>query len=1026
MKQLSLFGLFFALLFFTTQEATARPFRVQYIPNGPNMPTSDCSTCHIRPSGGNTRTPFGELLRFGPNLVDNGGAGDDKTFMVLPPGVPDVFPQNYVPNWGAALAATDPDGDGFTTGQELGDPTGLVWNVIISSIDVSTQTFTGSRETDPTTAPTRPGQSNDALFDNANPIPTIVPLNTSGDVTPLLFARPECGNGRGEGDDNANGVEACDDNNASDGDGCNSTCAVIEIGFSCVGTGVTSCAPICGDNLLRSNANRTEVCDDNNASDGDGCNSTCEVIEIGFSCVGTGAASCTPICGDNLLRSNANRTEVCDDNNASDGDGCNSACEVIEIGFSCVDTGAASCTPICGDNLLRNNANRTEVCDDNNASDGDGCNSTCEVIEIGFSCVDTGAASCAPICGDSLVRSNVNGLEVCDDGCLSGVAGICESGTDDGDGCRFDCTLEDCGDGFTDPQEQCDDGNNNNNNDGCLNGCIAATCGDGFIFNQNGGTEQCDDTNGNNTDSCTNACQNPRCGDGFTQPGIGETCDDANASDTDACLTTCFIATCSDGFIHAGVEACDDSNIVAGDGCRADCVGLEVCGDGQLDAAAGEQCDDGNTNNADACIIDAASGALCEIAICGDSFTQIGVEQCDDGNTNNADACIIDAASGALCEIASCGDSFTQTGTEQCDDGNIVAGDGCRADCAGDESCGDGQLDTVASELCDDNNTLDGDGCRADCLGDESCGDGQLDTVAGEVCDDGNIQAGDGCRADCLGDENCGDGQLDTVLGEQCDDSNTASLDGCDAICKSEVCGDGILNNGVGGNIEVCDDSNVNNGDGCSDTCSAEPGHFFEIEPNNSSTQANLVTPDVIIHGTVNSISDEDFFSFTLTATADVKLQTFDGDTGLTTCNGVDTEIALLGENGADILAENLDGGIPGCSLIDPLTDEGATQLPPGTYFARVRSNTSNPQLIDAYLFQLTIFALCGNNATEGSELCDDGNLDDDDGCSQFCSVEFTLGSKGGCAVEPISKPTLPLFLALSFLGLAFFLRRRR
>jgi MYXO-CTERM domain-containing protein len=353
-----------------------------------------------------------------------------------------------------------------------------------------------------------------------------------------------------------------------------------------------------------------------------------------------------------------------------------------------------------------------------------------------------------------------------------------------------------------------------------------------------------------------------------------------------------------------------------------------------------------------------------------------------------------------------------------------VAADGCRADCNGLELCGDNQLDSAVGEACDDGNTADADGCRADCIGLELCGDGILDDAVGEICDDANIQAGDGCRADCAGIEECGDGLLDTVLGEECDDSNTTDLDGCDNACQSEVCGDGILNNGVGGVVEACDDSNTTNGDGCSDVCDVETGHFFEVEPNNSSVQANEVTLDVIIHGAVNPLSDEDFFQFTLDATSDVRLQTFDGDTSLSSCNGIDTELALLGENGSDVLAENLDGGIPGCSLIDPDVEDGAARLPAGTYFARVR-NSSTQNLIDAYLLQITISALCGDNTIEGAELCDDGNSSDDDGCSSLCTVEFQIGSKGGCSVEQTAQPTVPLFL-LALFGLALLIRRRK
>jgi cysteine-rich repeat protein len=56
--------------------------------------------------------------------------------------------------------------------------------------------------------------------------------------------------------------------------------------------------------------------------------------------------------------------------------------------------------------------------------------------------------------------------------------------------------------------------------------------------------------------------------------------------------------TCGNGALEPG-EACDDGNMVSGDGCRSDCLGYEKCGDGVLDY--GEVCDDGNVMDGDSC-----------------------------------------------------------------------------------------------------------------------------------------------------------------------------------------------------------------------------------------------------------------------------------------------------------------------------------------------------------------------------------------------------------------------------------------
>ncbi len=79
-----------------TLEADARAVRPGLIPNGFVF---NCATCHISPGGGGPRTPFGEDVR---PLVLSGQT-------------------NF---WSPELAEIDSDGDGFTNGQELGDPEG--------------------------------------------------------------------------------------------------------------------------------------------------------------------------------------------------------------------------------------------------------------------------------------------------------------------------------------------------------------------------------------------------------------------------------------------------------------------------------------------------------------------------------------------------------------------------------------------------------------------------------------------------------------------------------------------------------------------------------------------------------------------------------------------------------------------------------------------------------------------------------------------------------------------------------------
>lgn len=76
-----------------------RSFRVGQVPNGNKF---DCNTCHTN-GGGTARNPFGLTIQ--------------NQFLTS------VGPNGNV-EWGPQLAAIDSDGDGFSNGEELGDPNG--------------------------------------------------------------------------------------------------------------------------------------------------------------------------------------------------------------------------------------------------------------------------------------------------------------------------------------------------------------------------------------------------------------------------------------------------------------------------------------------------------------------------------------------------------------------------------------------------------------------------------------------------------------------------------------------------------------------------------------------------------------------------------------------------------------------------------------------------------------------------------------------------------------------------------------
>lgn len=81
-------------------QVEARSKRSGEIPNGS---VNNCANCHVDPQGGGPRNAFGQMV--GTDFLTGAGFVGDVV-------------------WGPELAKLDADGDGFTNGEELGDPDG--------------------------------------------------------------------------------------------------------------------------------------------------------------------------------------------------------------------------------------------------------------------------------------------------------------------------------------------------------------------------------------------------------------------------------------------------------------------------------------------------------------------------------------------------------------------------------------------------------------------------------------------------------------------------------------------------------------------------------------------------------------------------------------------------------------------------------------------------------------------------------------------------------------------------------------
>ncbi len=440
------------------------------------------------------------------------------------------------------------------------------------------------------------------------------------------------------------------------------------------------------------------------------------------------------------------------------------------------------------------------------------------------------------------------------------------------------CLATSCGNGVSDPGEQCDDGNIIDG-DRCSALCRVEECGNNVIDQSAG--EECDDNNDIGGDGCSAQCRRESCGNGVTD--VGEECDDGNLDNQDGCTGTpieisdgmggtmrspepCMSREiCGNGIKDFQVgEVCDDGNTASGDGCNSDCRSGEGCGNGIVDP--GEECDDGDNDDHDRCRNN------CKVAVCGDGIVEStgNREACDGGNEANP-APVETADCNIDCTSAVCGDGKVNVHTvpsEQCDKGAGQNGNNrdCRSDCQNNictdgfqntegplhvEACDDGDQDnfnlcnnacqsatcgnmTIENgEMCDDGNLDDTDACIA-CTN-AKCGDGHLqDTV--EQCDDGDTLNGtNNCSSTCR-IEGCGNGILDP--GEECDDNEVPSpipsaavnQNACVGQCKIARCGDGFLRTDMS-STEQCDDGDNDSGDGCSATCRNEGCGNGQIDP---------------------------------------------------------------------------------------------------------------------------------------------------------------------------------------------------
>lgn len=838
----------------------------------------------------------------------------------------------------------------------------------------------------------------------------------------------------------------------------------IPDGITSGGQGGQGGSAPCGNGVL----DDVEACDDGNATAGDGCSDAC-AVEPGYACAGEPSV-CTDGCGDGQLGG----SEACDDGNSAAGDCCTAACQIeptCEIEPN-DDAGQANdlVDILAGGSYLRGHVDpesdvdyfRFEVPAGATGSfaaetltglGGLACGAN--DLDPAFHVLDATGASLAenddiaPDIGNYCARVLVEGLgpgdyyftinrspfagpaafgylndvnvllAQCGNGVTEG-AELCDDGnTAGGDGCSAQCAFESATPEIEPNDTPADAGANPHIDGNALISGAITPIGDEDWFAvdltgigdlkietfEAGSLTDCDgvDTTlalfapdgttvlASDDDSGPVACAalDPAADPDLTRldPGtyyirVREFGGDADVAGYN--LLVRITALCGDG-VRQIAEECD-----GGPGCAEDCTRIPVCGDGLV--GAGEMCDDSNTADGDGC------SATCQIE---------GVIAETEPNDTTAEA----AANGATSPDAIFAGAVSPDGDV---DYYAIDVPGVADlvietfDASGSGSCAG--IDTVVGLVAPDGSTLlaeDDEGGIASCSRLDGPAVSQLapGTYYVSVTDyhGGTIP---GYTLQVSFAALCGNGAAEGA--EECDGGA-----GCDASCQRvPSCGDGLVDA-----PETCDDGNTAAGDGCGATCQIEA--TGEVEPNGTAAEALVQGPFPIgelIAGSITPETDADVFAIDVASVSDVRVETF-GGSGPGACAGADTFVELLGPDGATVLAEDDDDGADTCSLIDPPGDAGAKHLPAGTYYVRVQS-FNHESLIAGYTLRVSLDAACGNGVAEGAEECDggagctatcdrvpacgdgfvdhpegcdDGNTADGDGCSAACQLEAVV-----------------------------------
>ena len=352
---------------------------------------------------------------------------------------------------------------------------------------------------------------------------------------------------------------------------------------------------------------------------------------------------------------------------------------------------------------------------------------------------------------------------------------------------------------------------------------------------------------------------------------------------------------------------------------------------------------------------------------CGDGYKR-GSEACDDGDTSNSDGCsaACTVETGYSCTGSEtsgcntvCGDNIV-AGSEQCDAVSLPSTT-CNIDCTS-TSCGDGILNTATGEQCDSgvlNSNTAANACRTNCLS-ARCGDNVIDS--GETCEPPGVgSCGMGCTL-VIGigggstqvDEDdssvkrtgpppsCGNGVMETGKGEQCDLGLYNGISpSCSRWCEQEYCGDGVLKRG-----EQCEPIQDENGVFVAGTC------------------GKVCTVPVCLNGECSGGCKVRF----LPACPEGQPEAVFEETQ--SIEGTESDSNGTAQEAADLQTSDI--------LKLPFNLQ--------KLFPHEFTQPTEPQEMLSEIF--FGWGTCGDGKRDIKEDCDDGNVQDGDGCSASCLYE--------------------------------------